>query len=109
MMAGENRSNVEFARTFALAVQVRLRLEELESHPDEFAEFQSAFVRAVIALQDEEQISQVRHIIQRTYDEAVAEKLDAKSRGLGSVPRPRLGRFGAMLWIGGQPVMSKHC
>jgi hypothetical protein len=80
MMAGEDRSNIEFARTYRLAVHVRLRLEELESHPEEFTDFQSAFVQAVLELCDEEKVSRIRQIIRRTYEAAVAEKLDARSR-----------------------------
>jgi RNA polymerase sigma factor (sigma-70 family) len=80
MMGQEKRSDGQFDRNRALADAIRPRLEELESHPEQFAEFQSSFVKASIGLQDDEKIAQIQQIVQQTYQQAVAEKLDANSR-----------------------------
>ena len=79
-MGLEPQNGADFARTRALAEEVRPRLEELESHPEQFAEFQASFVKAAIGLEDEDKVSQIRQIVQETYQKAVAEKLDASSR-----------------------------
>ena len=80
MMGLENRKDGEFARTRALAEGVRPKLEELESDPKAFAEFQSSFIESAIGLQDSAKLARIRQIVQDTYHEAVSEKLDASSR-----------------------------
>ena len=69
-----------FPHDHALATQLRPKLEELESRPQEFADFQTAFIKNSIGVQDETTLTKLHEIIQQSYEQAVAEKLDALSR-----------------------------
>ena len=80
MMGQEKRSDAEFSRNRALAEAIRPTLEELESQPEQFADFQASFVKTVLDLQDDARVAQIRQIIEQTYQQAVSDKLDAKSR-----------------------------
>jgi hypothetical protein len=64
----------------ALAAMVREKLEDLESNPAAFAEFQTSFIKEAIGLDDEKKTSQIREILKRTYEQAVANGLDAAMR-----------------------------
>ena len=80
MLGQENRSGPEFLHNRALAEAVRPKLEELESDPEQFAEFQSSFVKAAISLEDEGKVAQIQKIVEETHRQAVVQKLDAASR-----------------------------
>lgn len=80
MMGLESRTNAEFKRNLDLATAIRPKLEELESHPDQFAEFQASFIKTAIGLEDDQKVGKIREILEETYGKAVAEKLDAPSR-----------------------------
>ncbi len=85
MMTRNISSPAEFAKNHALASAVRPKLDELEKQPSEFAAFQSSFIQAAIGLDDDQKISQIRQIIQNTYEQAVANHLDAPSRPVEGV------------------------
>src|SRR5262249_32817963 len=70
-------SGPERAHQRSLAEKVRPSLEQLESRPTEMADFQASFVQSAVGLQDEQKLSQIRDIIQKTYEQAVAAGLDA--------------------------------
>jgi hypothetical protein len=62
-----------------LARAVRDKLENLEATPKAFAEFQSSFVKEAIGL-DDQKVSQLQQIIEKTYEHAVANGLDSSHR-----------------------------
>jgi hypothetical protein len=68
------------AHSRELAEKVRPKLEDLERHPADFAEFQSSFIEAAAKIEDPTKLSQIRAIIQTTYEQAIAAGLDAPSR-----------------------------
>jgi chromosome segregation ATPase len=74
-MSGEANS-----RTNHLARAVRDKLEDLEATPKAFAEFQSSFVKEAIGLDDDQKVSQLAQIIEKTYEHAVANGLDSSHR-----------------------------
>jgi len=63
-----------------LAGMVREKLEDLEKNPAAFADFQSSFIRSATGLEDETKLSQIRDIIEKTYQQAVADGLDSSRR-----------------------------
>jgi hypothetical protein len=67
-------------RNKALAGMVREKLENLESNPAAFADFQSSFIKEAIGLNDEGKVWQIREIIEKTYKQAVTQGLDAAAR-----------------------------
>jgi hypothetical protein len=75
--------NEEWARNRALAEKVRPNLEQLESRPSDFADFQTAFIQSAIDLQDPTKTTELRNLIQSTYEKAVADHLDGPSRPEG--------------------------
>lgn len=74
-------SELEHSRT--LADKVRPNLEQLESRPADFADFQTTFIQTAIGVQDHGRMGQVHDIIQGVYEQAVTEHLDALSRPQG--------------------------
>ena len=80
MMGLEKSEGEDLQRSIGLANAIRPTLEELESHPDQMADFQASFVQAAIGLEDEDRVAQIRRIVADTYQKAVEEKLDANSR-----------------------------
>ncbi len=66
---------------------LRPQLEELESDPAAFAEFQAAFIAEIIGSHDEEKLQGIEEIIRNTYDVAVANGLDSPSRPESDVDR----------------------
>jgi hypothetical protein len=55
----------------------------LERSPSDFAAFQAAFIQAAIGLGDEPQVEQIRQVIHKTYEQAVAQGLDIPSKPTG--------------------------
>ena len=55
-------------------------MNSLEKTPDDFADFQSAFIESAVGLADPEKTRQIRDIILRTYERAVANGLDIPSK-----------------------------
>jgi RNA polymerase sigma factor (sigma-70 family) len=80
ILSPEKARDNEFVHNHALAEAIRPKLEELESQPDKFAQFQSAFLKAAIGIDDESKLTRIRKIMEETYEKAVAEQLDSKSR-----------------------------
>jgi len=60
--------------------QARPELEKLERLPAEFAEFQSSLIQSAAGINDPQKVEQIRQIIQRVYEGAVARNLDIPSR-----------------------------
>jgi len=52
----------------------------LERSPSDFAAFQTSFIQGVLNLSDEEKLRDIRDLIRRTYEQAVAEGLDVASK-----------------------------
>jgi hypothetical protein len=69
-----------FLQRRLLAEEIRGQLEALETQPKNFAEFQSAFIQSAIGLDDSSKVGRIREILEATYTEAVAQKLDGPSR-----------------------------
>src|SRR3954464_6987801 len=74
-MTGESQRN-----DTTLARAVRDKLENLEATPKAFAEFQSSFVKEAISLDDDQKVSQLKQIIEKTYEHAVENGLDSLHR-----------------------------
>jgi hypothetical protein len=55
-------------------------MNSLEKTPSDFADFQSAFIESAVGLSDPEKTRQIRDIILRTYERAVANGLDIPSK-----------------------------
>jgi hypothetical protein len=55
-------------------------MNSLEKTPSEFADFQAAFIESAVGLADPEKTRQIRDIILRTYERAVANGLDIPSK-----------------------------
>jgi hypothetical protein len=55
-------------------------MNSLEKTPGDFADFQSAFIESAVGLTDPEKTRQIRDIIARTYERAVATGLDVPSK-----------------------------
>jgi hypothetical protein len=55
-------------------------MNSLEKTPSEFADFQSAFIESAVGLTDPQKTTQIRDIILRTYERAVATGLDIPSK-----------------------------
>ena len=60
--------------------QAKPELEKLERSPAEFAEFQSSLIQSAAGINDPQKMEQIRQIIQRVYEGAVARNLDIPSR-----------------------------
>ena len=73
-----NISSSEMALRSAL-LQRKLN-ETLERSPGAFADFQSAYIQAALAISDETKAQQIRDLIQSTYEQAVAGGLDIPSK-----------------------------
>ena len=54
--------------------------ETLERSPAGFADFQSAYIQAALAISDGTKVQQIRDLIQNTYEQAVAGGLDIPSK-----------------------------
>jgi len=55
-------------------------MNSLEKTPSDFADFQSAFIESAVGLSDPDKTRQIRDIIARTYERAVASGLDIPSK-----------------------------
>ena len=55
-------------------------MNSLERTPNEFADFQTAFVQSVTGLSDPGKVRQVHDLIRNTYEHAVANRLDIPSK-----------------------------
>ena len=66
-----------------LAAHIRPALDQLERSPADFAAFQASYITETIQLDGEEKRNKIREIIHSTYEQAVAQKLDAPSRPPG--------------------------
>jgi RNA polymerase sigma factor (sigma-70 family) len=77
---GQIGSLEDRARSAQLASKVRGELEKLESRPEEYAAFQTEFIKAVAGLQDETKLMQIRQLLQNTYQQALSEGLHAQGR-----------------------------
>jgi len=73
LLDGEAISASEKALLDALAQR---DMNSLERTPNEFADFQAAFVQSVTGLSDPEKTRQVHDLIRNTYEHAVANRLD---------------------------------
>ena len=74
---GKNPLTAEEAEWLA---NTRAHLEKLEQNPADFALLQTSFIRNAIGLTDPEKEQKIQKIIQDTYEQAVAQKLDVPSR-----------------------------
>lgn len=54
--------------------------EILERSPGEFADFQSSYIQAALAISDETKVQQMRDLIRKTYELAVADGLHIPSK-----------------------------
>lgn len=59
----------------------KLKLNDtLEKSPTAFAEFQSAYIQSALGIEDPSKVQQIRDLIQRTYEQVVAQGLDIPSK-----------------------------
>ena len=70
----------EFARNRELAQRVRPELENLERRPEDYAAFQTEFIKAVAGLPDGPRIAQIQELLRSTCQQAVDGGLDAPSK-----------------------------
>ena len=77
LVKGEAISASEAALLDAMAQR---DMNSLERTPAEFADFQAAFVQSVTGLSDPEKTRQLHDLIRRTYEHAVANRLDIPSK-----------------------------
>jgi hypothetical protein len=78
MLRGDNNiTPSELALSDAMAQR---DMNSLEKTPSDFADFQSAFIESAVGLSDPEKTRQIRDIILRTYERAVANGLDIPSK-----------------------------
>jgi len=54
--------------------------QTLERVPSDFADFQTAFIQGALGLSDATKLEQIHDVIQRTYEQAVANGLDVASK-----------------------------
>jgi hypothetical protein len=72
---------VEFVyRTSAFAELIREELEILEDNPAAFADFQAAFIKAVVDLTDESTVSRIHELLEAACAQAAAHGLQASAR-----------------------------
>ena len=62
------------------ALQQRQLNQTLERAPGQFADFQTAFIQGVVNISDPGKLQQIHELIQRTYEQAVANGLDIPSK-----------------------------
>jgi len=60
--------------------QLRLRLQQLEETPAEFAQLQASVIANATGITDPERVGELRTVLQRTYDMALVTGLDSPSR-----------------------------
>jgi hypothetical protein len=77
LKGGQELTASELALRDALAQR---DMNSLEKTPSDFADFQSAFIESAVGLSDPEKTRQIRDIILRTYERAVATGLDIPSK-----------------------------
>jgi len=77
LKGGQGLTASELALRDALAQR---DMNSLEKTPSDFADFQSAFIESAVGLSDPEKTRQIRDIIARTYERAVASGLDIPSK-----------------------------
>ena len=92
MTTGNVQSREEYERSVQLAQRVRPQLEELERKPEDYAAFQAEFIKAVAGLKDDGKVTQVRELLQNTYQQAVTAGLDAPSKPTENVEEWKLKR-----------------
>ena len=56
--------------------------QTLERSPAQFADFQTGFIQSALEISDEARMEKVHDLIQRTYEQAVADGLDVASKPL---------------------------
>jgi len=77
MLRGEPMSDSEKALLANLSPR---DLNSLERTPNEFADFQTAFIQNLVGLSDPEKTQQIHDLIRNTYEHAVANRLDIPSK-----------------------------
>lgn len=70
----------DYGKVHALAMKVRPKLEELESRPQDYADFQTEFIKEVVGLTDEQKIGEIRQILGDTFEQLRASGLNAAAR-----------------------------
>jgi hypothetical protein len=78
LLRGQDLTASELALRDAFAQRDNMNI--LEKTPGEFADFQSAFIESAVGLTDADKTRQIRDIILRTYERAVATGLDIPSK-----------------------------
>jgi len=77
MLKGEPMSASEKALLASLSQR---NLNSLEGNPNEFADFQTAFIQNLVGLSDPQKGQQIHDLIRNTYEHAVANRLDIPSK-----------------------------
>lgn len=77
LLRGEALTPEEIALRDTMAQR---QLNSLERSPNEFADFQTAYIQNLLGLSDAERSKQIHGIIHRTYEHAVANGLDVPSK-----------------------------
>jgi len=54
--------------------------QRLERSPSDFADFQTAFIQAAVAINDPAKVAQIHEIVRATYEHAVVQGLDIPSK-----------------------------
>jgi RNA polymerase sigma factor (sigma-70 family) len=92
MTTGNVQNREEYERNVQLAQRVRPQLEELERRPQDYAAFQTEFIKAVAGLKDDGKVAQIQELLQNTYQQAVGAGLDAPSKPAQNVEEWKLKR-----------------
>lgn len=92
MMSGNSQTRKEQEPAFQLAQRVRPQLEALERRPEDYATFQTEFIKEVAGLSDETKLKQISELLQTTYQQAAAAGLDAPSKPNENVDEWKLRR-----------------
>jgi hypothetical protein len=77
LFKGEPMSDSEKALLANLSPR---ELNALERNPNEFADFQTAFIQNLVGLSDPQKTQQIHDLIRNTYEHAVANRLDIPSK-----------------------------
>jgi hypothetical protein len=77
MLKGEPMSDSEKALLANLSPR---ELNSLERSPNDFADFQTAFIQNLVGLSDPQKTQQIHDLIRNTYEHAVANRLDIPSK-----------------------------
>jgi hypothetical protein len=64
----------------------------LERKPEDYAVFQTEFIKAASGVEDEAKLGQIRELLRKTYQQAVTDGLDAPSKPTENVEEWKLKR-----------------